>query len=328
MEKLLILSLVVVLTSCVTTREEDRTSERSRDKMVPHAGGPMKTILGKPDQAGLANGLSVTSLEGIITGVIGEDSKLAQSADDPNRDDNGVNSKTLGTLQSAFEDSTGLSRDELTGHARLIFEDLGSILEEIQSGTVPAEAPAGTHKECIDAYSEKVAWHQENNGSVPAIFGKITEYVLTPVPNSEYWVGAIDLCTWNGAVNYYFNISFLNKDKNSLTLVKPPFSEIIASLTDDPAGTLDDEILLSTFNFKLHANNKGEGNDEGAVIYKNVFKKGVFYPANDKIYAELEKDCFDTFYVDRPTGVKAVDLADQFGYCMGRCDGRVLNTAS
>lgn len=278
MKKILIIALALLMTSCITLDREEKP-DRSPGEKVPHVGGPMTTFVGGVE------------LQAILDSF-GKNSNVKE-------------------LQAAFLESSGLRQNDLTGQARLIFQDLDAIVRESQNGVVPEKPPADTHKECIEAYSQKRQWHIENNGAVPATFGKITEYALSRVPRSRYWVGAIDLCTWIGDVNYYFNISFLNSGRDSLELNRPPFSDLISTLTEE--DTAD-------FNYKLHA----KGN--GSVVYKNVFRNGVFYASADPIYAELEKDCFDTFYVSKPTGVKAIDLADQTGYCMGRCDGRVLNT--
>ncbi len=283
MKIFLTIGLSLLMVSCATQRQHSNR-DNPISKPIPHVGGPMQTILGDTDLKSV--------LEPFLEKRNGDEK-----------------SETL-QLQREFLNASGLKDDELTGQTRLIFNDLGSILAEARQG-VSKKLPEGTHKECVDAYFLKYQWHLDNNGEVPPTFGKITEYVLTPLPGTDYWVGTIDLCTWIGAENYYFNISFLEEGNNSLSLKLPPFSDVIASLTEeDTAG----------FNYKLHA----KGN--GSVIYKNVFKNSIFYPAGHPIYAELEQDCFDTFYVNKPTGIKAVDLADQTGYCMGRCDGKVLNT--
>ena len=302
MKRFTTISLALLLTSCATTETDIRARKAELYKEKgQQVGEPMTTLLGE------------TNLEDTLKRLI-ESSRLT-----------GKQQRDTAILQEIFLQQADLSSQELTGHARLIFENLGSILKERLDG-LPPELPEDTHKECVEAYKDKVAWHKQF-GEVPAIFGKITEYVLTPVPGTEHWVGAIDLCTWIGAENYYFNISFIEKGPKSLTLKGRPFTDVIPTLTDDddPAATLD-PANVARFNYKLHANDSGKDPGEGAVIYKNVFKNSKFYPAGHIIYAELEEDCFDTFYIDKPTGIKAVDLADQLGYCMGRCDGRVLNT--
>ena len=181
MKIILTIGLSLLLTSCGTQwQSASRDFQNPESEPKPHVGGSMKTILGDTD------------LETILKPIL----------------ENGAKGEELERLQEQFLSASDLRPDELTGHARLIFEGLGSILEQAQQGFVPKEAPTNTHKECVEAYSQKVAWHIENRG-VPANFGKITEYVLTPVKGTNYWVGAIDLCTWIGAENYYFNISFI-----------------------------------------------------------------------------------------------------------------------
>jgi len=238
MKNLLIISLVILLTSCSTLKQGGKALEESKGESKGHAGAPMTTFLGD------------TNLEEVI----------AKS------DFTGKARQDLELLRSAFLENTKLDERELTGHAKLIFDGLGSIVRERSRG-VSETPPNGTHKECIDAYAEKYAWHLENNGAVPATFGKITEYVLTPAAVSDHWVGAIDLCTWIGDTNYYFNISFLEKKSDSLSLKRPPFGDFIDNLTDDDT---------EGFNYKLH--------------------------------------------------VRGEKVADQLGYCMGRCDGIVMNT--
>ena len=182
MKKLLTISLTVFLSSCVTTKDgDDGISDRNRER-IPHAGGQMTTFLGQ------------SSLERVINSAELQDVSKIDNADERKK----IEDANLSQVEEEFLSSAGLEETELSGHARLIFDGLGSILEERRLGEVPLEVPESTHKECREAYLEKAQWHLANNKKIPAVFGKITEYVLTPVANGSYWVGAIDLCTWVG----------------------------------------------------------------------------------------------------------------------------------
>lgn len=271
MKRLLTISMIIFLTSCAS--KPDRP-DVSRER-VPHAGGEMTIYLGGEKLQNLAEFRDVRELE------------------------------------NEFLKRSSLTRSELTGQSRLIFESLESILNEPRIDTLPKKAPDGTHPQCIDAYFEKAQWHINETGMIPTSFGKITDYKLKPIEKSDYWIGNIALCTWIGSDNYFYKISFVEEGNNTMTLKSDPFSNTIDDLASE---------ITNGFFYKLHA----KGN--GSVIYDEVHKNGVLIDPGETIYDELEKDCFDTFYVNKPTGDQSIDLADQVGYCMGRCDGRVLNT--
>ena len=177
---------------------------------------------------------------------------------------------------------------------------------------MPTQAPEGTHDECIDAYFDKWRWHKDN-GSIPPTFGKITGYQLNEDVNSGYWIGDVSVCTWLGAENYYFEIDFEEAGKNSMSL-STPFD---SPLQIYPPMAAD--IRASGFEYKLHAR-------KDAVNYNKVFENNVQLASDHKFFDNPEQKCFDTFYKNKPTGNKRHDLGEQLGYCMGRCDARVLNT--
>lgn len=221
--------------------------------------------------------------------------------------------RTLDEVQQDFLRVTKLTRKELSGQALLVFNELDSILEELRTGVSEKPDYERMYERCVKAYAAKVKWHLDYNGAVPYAFGKIVDYQLQEDKRTNTWTGMINLCTWIGSVNYYFEIEFLKADPNSMRLVKDPFT-----------GTLDPTLFpmaefIQNFDYKLHAK-------PGSIDYQTIIRNNVLLPQGDALYASLEEDCFDTFYVERPDGTQSHDLAEQLGYCMGRCDARVVNT--
>lgn len=275
MNRLLIIGVIVLAASCANFPDKPAGKDKE-----PHEAGPMTAYLGEAD------------LEDLLS-----------------TSDNFVE------FRKQFLGSSGLQASDLTGQARLLFDGLQSIFDQSRLETLPVDPPKGTDQRCLDAYVAKRQWHLDNNNKIPANFGKIVEYSLTPSPKSDHWTGYMELCTWIGSDNYYFKIRFVEAGRNSLRLFEPDFSGTLDSIPPGLAAV----IVESDFNYKLHGK-------KGATVYDEVHRNSDLIPVRDTLYAELEADCFDTFYRDEPDGTMANDLADQVGYCMGRCDGRVLNT--
>jgi|GEM_PF-2715770 len=182
-------------------------------------------------------------------------------------------------------------------------------------------------KRCARAKLEKIAYHEANgNKAVPDNFGKITSLGIK-MTDDTHWGGQIQLCTWikNGAVwdEYFWKINLVpGKDGSVKTLNN-------SGNKDDPfPGTLETDKLLnadmtlemmSEWDHKLH----GRGD---AVVIAEAWRNGALLPSNDPAYIN-DFNCFD-FFVDEDglAMMKEGFLPDQDGYCMGRCDGLIMNT--
>ncbi len=217
-------------------------------------------------------------------------------------------------LRAVFLESAALGEEPPSGQVALILDAMDSILEEREAGVDPYPDYSKMRPECRDAYGKKVDWHKSHSGKVPYAFGKIVAYDLDEDTKTGRWTGSIDLCTWIGKVNYYFEIELVENGDNSMSLTTPPFPGTL----DPPPGS-DMSQYIDQWSFKLHAK-------KGAVEYKAIWKDNSLLAQTDPFYKNLEQRCFDTFYKQRPTGDMNHDLSDQIGYCMGRCDAKVLNT--
>lgn len=214
-------------------------------------------------------------------------------------------------LQAAFLAEVGV--ESLTGFASLLERSLPTIGK-------PPEIRSGTNLRCQQARLEKEQWHLDNSGSIPDGFGKIVKYDIHQVsPQFDFWAGRLDLCSWIGNDEYYFEIKF-HIDGSEPMKAHPKDQNV-----NDPfPGTLDlsalgnKQILLdmmNQWNWKLHA--KGD-----SFSFIAATRNGQDLAANDPLFQAPETNCFDMFFKYRPSE----QLPSQLGYCMGRCDARIINT--
>jgi len=226
----------------------------------------------------------------------------------------------LRKLQESYGDLLG-DKDS-SGIASLFLRSAGAIYNE-RAGFFPVKPPEGTHRNCIAAYDEKVKWHIDYGGGVAEngdiAFGKIVQYDLKE-SEKGIWTGSVDVCTWFGSDNYYFEIELIQDREGGMRLLT---KEHNGDLSTQAKETLVDDMaklfLDSRFNYKLHA--KGQH-----MKFLAVYRNNQPLPQSDSFFTDPESQCFDMFFTHPPTGRARDDLDNQLNYCMGRCDARLLNT--
>lgn len=180
---------------------------------------------------------------------------------------------------------------------------------------------------CARAKANKIQYHRTNTGlTIPDNFGKITSLGIKMI-NDTQWAGQIQLCTWikNGDVydEYFFKIDLKPGLEGTVTTLNnsgntaDPFPGTL-----DTINLLDDTATLAMMNqwdHKLH----GEGK---AVVITEAWRNGALLPRGHEVYVN-DFNCFD-FFVDEKglAAMKKGILPDQKSYCMGRCDGLIMNT--
>ena len=211
------------------------------------------------------------------------------------------------------------------GPASIVIKALAS--ESFDKEYIPAlfDDQSGDDR-CSEARNEKIRFHQQN-GVVPASFGKILEPMGLKNYEGDLWAGTLDVCTWiregNSYDEYFFQMRFLpNKEGTVRTFVNQggsnPFPDTLdLTEVDDPSEILK---MMQTFKYKLHGSND-------AVEIVAAYRNGLLLPPSDKIY-EQGGSCFDFFLTDDDAlqSMQAGVLPDQLSYCMGRCNAVILNT--
>ena len=180
---------------------------------------------------------------------------------------------------------------------------------------------------CEAAKVAKVAFHVNQGTGVPDNFGKITDMKLREY-RPGYWAGHIELCTWikNGASRdeYFFHIDFKGelegltvKTNENTGNQNDPFPDTLElGNLIEAQGILD---MMNMWQYKLHGK-------KDAIQISNAWKNGVLLPPSHPAYIN-DQDCFDIF-LDAAglASMQAGILPAQNGYCMGRCDGYIMNT--
>lgn len=216
-----------------------------------------------------------------------------------------------------FKQIVGL--EQLTGFASLIGRNLEDIRDSLVEGENIAEYELPKTNECYQALQEKREWHK-NNGGVPAAFGKIVKYDVRQRQRDSSWTGRIDVCTWFGKKVYYVEIVFYiipddTIPDRALTAVEKLDGTFPDTLDSDILDALD----LSKWNWKLHA--KG-----GSFGFITARENDEDIDRSDDLFRIDQDDCFDMFFKDPPPEAPA-GLPPEHDRCMGRCDGRIMNTA-
>ena len=186
---------------------------------------------------------------------------------------------------------------------------------------------------CKAAKEEKVEFHTKDGAVLPISFGKITAMDLVEYENPKWsgsrWAGSLDLCSWiRNSVGEY-DEHFIHMDFAGHL----PSTVVLSKRTENPnkpfPGTLDmTEVvdptemlaLMNKFDFKLHGKSP-------AVKISAIWENGQFIPIGSPEYI-VDNDCFD-FFAEKESDVEILRkgaLPDQMSYCMGRCDGLVMNT--
>ena len=208
----------------------------------------------------------------------------------------------------------------LTGFASLIERSLPSVGSDVDV--------TSSNPKCEAARKAKTKWHIENTGQIPDSFGQIVRYGVYEVnPRERTWEGRIDLCTWIGNDEYYFEMRFhsdawivrkLTAREHSGDRDDPfPFTLDMSRLDQAGKAMLLQMIADGKWAWKLHA-----GGD--AIEFLTAQRNGVDLDrATDRLFQDPNENCFDIFFRDVP---QDYTLPEQLGYCMGRCDARILNT--
>jgi len=243
-----------------------------------------------------------------------------------------------------------------TGFGSMLVRSLnGGLLD----GKLDPKAVAASKSDprCEQAKLDKVAFHEnEENGELPDGFGLITDMKLKPVSSKNgkplHWVGYIELCTWikggddpKAYDEYFWHIDLVRDpndagDENTLQThmhahpdrlgqAMTPFDETFNPFpgTLDPSAVDDPDALLNNMNrwlFKIHGK-------RDAVVISNVWRNGTHVnpDVEPNVYTN-DQNCFDLFLddsqLDNLAQFGTLDLDNQFGYCLGRCDGLWMNT--
>lgn len=177
--------------------------------------------------------------------------------------------------------------------------------------------------QCAQAKKDKIEFHK-NSGGIPAAFGKVID--LNMVEYHLYWAGSLSLCTWIAADDtydeYLIHIDFrANNDGTLRTHVnsgdeKDPFPGTLEGLTPKMIE------MISAWDFKIH----GTGD---AIQIHSVWRNGGYIDPVSQPDAYInDENCFDFFVgsLFELTQLRAGVLPDQTGYCLGRCDGLIMNT--
>jgi len=143
----------------------------------------------------------------------------------------------------------------------------------------------------------------------------------------EQWIGYVELCTWieNGDTldEYFWHIDLVDDGPTNTT----------RTYTNPFNGTLDTSNLINTAGFQNAINTwryKVHGK-KNAVVISTVWRNGslVDQTAEPNVYTN-DENCFDLFLnsdqIGKLRSTGSLDFDDQAGYCMGRCDGLILNT--
>jgi hypothetical protein len=185
---------------------------------------------------------------------------------------------------------------------------------------------------CRDAKIEKAEWHLDpaNGGALPASFGKITRLDLKEIDSEgNDWAGNLDLCSWqlgaNGYDEYFIHLDFIGGIRGSSIRAvensgdaRNPFPETLELGVDDPSQILN---MINSYKIKLHGSGK-------AIQVTHIWRNGSYLPRSDPAYVN-DQDCFDIFFKDSADLDflrKNNALPPQGNFCMGRCDGLILNT--
>ena len=192
---------------------------------------------------------------------------------------------------------------------------------------------------CAQAKADKIAFHtsQSGNGPLPDAFGKIIDMDMRVAgqdskTGNEQWTGYLELCSWIQAGEtyneYFWHIDLTYSGSDTVETVKKNDAGIFP---DTLALTPEVEAMMKQWMHKLHGK-------KNAVKISNVWRNGTFInPAVEPNVYINDHNCFDLF-LDQEGAIPpdgqlenlktqgTLDLANQFGYCLGRCDELWMNT--
>jgi len=209
------------------------------------------------------------------------------------------------SLRAAFNKAAG--GEPQTGFASVIERSLDSLQRD--------------YSVCDKARLEKAQWHLDNQGKIPASFGKIVNYDLYRFDEkNNYWAGRVALCTWIGVDEYYFVMDFPEDAETPLQLHErgnDPDNPFPGTLETFPQFLLDG-IGENDWGWKMHGNGT-------SFSYTTAMRNGLALLETDPLFANPDENCFDIFFKADAEILDRV-LPEQNGYCMGRCDVRIINT--
>lgn len=152
-----------------------------------------------------------------------------------------------------------------------------------------------------------------NNQELPDFYGKMFNYALTK-NSAGKWVGKVELCSWIGNDEYYFKLDIIADHVQHSGNDSDPFPGTL-EISNKPV--LLNMIKTAGWRHKLHA--EGDRNfriTTAKMNGENLVRK------NAEFFQDRGEECFDIFFLAAPTNT----LPAQYGYCMGRCNAKIVNT--
>ena len=167
----------------------------------------------------------------------------------------------------------------------------------------------------VECDTQRQNWINDhpNNNELPDFYGKMFNYRLAK-NSAEKWAGKVELCSWIGNDEYYFKLDIVANHVQHSGNDNNPFPGTL-----DLAGkrVLLDMIRDAGWRHKLHAKGNNFRITTAKLNGDNLTNK------NAEFFQDRGEECFDIFFLNAPVDNT---LPTQFGYCMGRCNAKIVNT--